>query len=494
MQELLSFRLDQESPVDSLSSFLSVIDGSSRLSDPITRLDQIRDVRASLAPVLASHFLSGQATAIDVPQCYACLHTWSARWVLTHCLELVFRDNEIPFSVLLAGSLSEGHAHSNSDIDLVFLSRMHAVPFLRRLRNHFLAHMSSVGFTNCDIVIIPESHGRWDLPFDFIDRQISFSSDYFYGSHKLFDEFRYTRTFTIDDLLWSYVGSSIAYHWQSNVKEIAHVPNTKYMSGGSRDFMRIRTILRGLSLLHAPSHHLLSLQQEALALLPDRHLFDRYQQLCDFTVSQQSSSISSTLCASKSLSKAVARSATAVRHLYTRASGLLLSFAPPHFRRPFLELQERLHAQRYLSAGEYFHIKATHTPAIIAYATYLLGDVATVYECGSLVPQQERALEYYALALNKNTPPAALASLARLQGYEWRNIRDQVPRNPNTPLTALATLATSSLDYTRNRALSALGRRLHLTSDEAIEEVCCDDSITVILHGGQRKEIHPNDT
>ncbi|HEX04383.1 MAG TPA: hypothetical protein ENH10_04415 [Bacteroidetes bacterium] len=389
-------------------------------------LTEIWEVKSSLEDELMASLKSGRFDGYGYLQVY----TDFLRWVSISLFEWYTSTSAMKGSVamLMSGSMARGTAKPGSDLDLVILEDGSSSIKVTKLKQFIIDSLDWLGFGNSDVVIC-NVNGKVLLPDDVIDQRIASTGRYLAGSMVLAEIFAarqsWTRDFVLEETAMNEVFRNLGTPSGSSLEY-------KYIAGGQRDAVRLFDGVRMLRRCGVSDSHDVRL---AAILAVSKGAEVQYQV--------------------HGLDK---ETLTRVLEARYELIAMITASSVSDTVAIFEELRVRLEKQCYLSEKELLKIlRLPGTKWLRALALAMTQSAALDTLAGSI--DLPVGVRLFALSANPFASANLLDELARLPGYKWRNIRDQVIKNPAIGEETLRMLATNRLQVTRMRARAELIRR-----------------------------------
>lgn len=377
------------------------------------------------------------------------LYADAVRCVAASCARSLSADMDKSICVLASGSIAAQTATPSSDVDLVILAPIEDPSPATVFRDLLVPRLDECGFPNTDCAIVGVGATRCSPPTDLIDRQIAEGAHYLMGNPLLYRYYlRHAPCIsqtTTELLLRHSINRRADLQWRPSSSS-----QWKHASGGRRDLMRIEHFAGRLASLYETGEEARAILHQACC---HHSTFDNWEAYHAWTAILPSFLPIEPLPSADQLDV----TANHVAQLYVQAERLLVSSLPHPCRSLYMHLDERGHSDNPITLED---VKAVMTKVLSMDLTpYALFMLKTVNEEALSLASRCGWLGFLALATNPNTPGDILHCIATIPGYEWRNIRDQVPKHPNVQRATLTILAQSDLRFTRVRAREVLACR-----------------------------------
>ncbi len=386
--------------------------------------------------------------------------------VLANVHRLV-RGHASPSCICLrpAGSAARSAMLPSSDIDVVLCGPSKYLREMCALRTSMLDLFTRLQLVNADVVIVSHNNSTITLPSDPIDRRIALFSTACSEEDPLAGLLLDHVALTRDELLEVLVGA-----W---LTRLAPPPPgaedaLKYQLGGPRDTLHIielsllaETVIKQGDL----RRQLRALRLRALRL--KRH-FDRVM------LASYAAAAPGTLSASPTRSLVSRHVLQSADHSLRDLTQVCLIGCAPGAREMFTRLVDCAASGRGLSAREFCELVHGGTPsALVALGLFVLADWGAAPIARNLFGTS--ALTLFATSLNPRAPGEILEFIAALEGYESRNTRDHLLKNPSLPRSAVLRLAKDDLPFTRRRATNLLVSHRATPTDSPTHNALDDD-------------------
>jgi len=331
-------------------------------------------------------------------------------------------------SILKAGSLARKRAHANSDIDIVILCSSTYSSYCEQLRTLLTKAFHQIGFPNSDIVICQFDGESWLLPPEAIDRRIVLASRYLLGDTSLVEKFRCVRNSSKNR--WDAFVTHTILRFASQNSALLLDP-LKYGPGGKRDVIAILNLMDK------------TIVGKKLYLLPNMdNVYDTARIADDvFIVSKKN-------WPTQQVNKA-----------YTQFEEAYISSIS---QKLFFEFQwlERVSSMQLLGVSEMKRImdgEFAFQLGLIALSRVNLLNSNIIQQA----PASFEGLRLLAVSQNPKAPADYLHYIYGYKGYKWRNLRDQVLKNPSISQNTLESAMNDSSAFTRARArkIASLSRK-----------------------------------
>ena len=368
-------------------------------------------------------------------------------------------------AVALAGGLSRRVATTKSDIDLVVLHEHGNSTGAREFAAFLRVAFTEIGFSNSDVILYELSPLGWQQPPDVIDQHMGLTSSFLLGARSLHEDL-ITRTATINRFWQVMVEKAILRH--ASIPPEAPISILKYRKGGLREAANLTDLIQlafTIGVVEVKGRSISRLAEVVRlcerALRVAAELAEHPERL-----REEVSWIMSRLRHNNETCNVVEECCRAVVMAYDEFLRDIPRIGCPFDWSLYEAIELKLSTGCHFNRREYRRLITADLSGLLR-PLAVLGLRADGAEFVELVREAQlpKGVANLATALNPLTPPDVLHALALLPGYNWRNIRDQVLKNPNVHERTLQLLAKSESGYTRRRALAAIESRSRSAMD-----------------------------
>jgi len=232
----------------------------------------------------------------------------------------------------------------------------------------------------------------------------------------------------------------------------SEMPGLKHIAGGQRDLMRLEQYLHRLVERSSTAAVAKTTLREIVTL---RVAIDTWNGAIAWRAIRpnfKAASLAADLAGA-------CRASSRVASLYPRVEDIVLSELPGDAKEVFETLRRRKECGAFLSWEDVEDLaRDLVNEPLAAYGLSMLSELRD--DTFDEVLRRFGWLGVAALSSNPVVPGQILHQIATLDGYGWRNLRDQVPKHRNVDTQTLRHLARSELRFTRERAMAMLTERL----------------------------------
>lgn len=332
------------------------------------------------------------------------------------------------FDIGISGSTAKNLSDLNSDLDLVIVTRSNSKIDWFNIIN--ISELTDFFSTNIDLVIITNEKSGVVVTEDIIDRLIAFTPQIIYSDISTTSNFNlhlnadFINQLFIEQLLLGFM--PMPPEKSSN--------DIKYCKGGLRDIIFLLENIGRLNIENKKNSEECIKQIECNATR--NYMLLKMNELTNHLTNNE-------------IEKIITQNSNykdeLIIHFFEKRLNIPYSF--------YAELINRYESNNYFTSEEYRNILSSHKYQPLK--LLILSTTSNVFQIikGNGIISKKIA---YPLVANRYTPSHILHKIALNNGYEWRNIRDQVLKHKNISSKTVHLLANDDIAYTRKRAKSLI--------------------------------------